>query len=249
MIAAMIELIYCYLKTKYCFMRIFFCTLALSLALVINANNKLSSEVPVDSISEIGLSVHVENYDSLLQVATKIRINDSLRLVALQDSIVKMNNQIRSLKSTIDSREKMLLYDDTCLVTLAYRRCREPYNEKLVKKAIGYYDHIFSPELKKSRSDVFDALRDYSFAYQEVIKILQSAQSDVDRVGNPFKIDEYKQKYIRQLESSMYYRKYMGKKVSVNLPVLQQIIEEALGRLRKHSDTNPADFNDLIFGN
>ena len=210
------------------------------------------NDVITNDTTAINIEV-VLNYDSLIQQAREQHERDSIFIVQLEDSIKYLQDSVKYLQDNIvknlniiKEQESLLLFDDSCLVTLAYRRTQEPYSENGIKKALVYYDKIHSTQLKKECSDVFSALRDYQPAYMEIIDILKKAQSDIDRVGNPFRVEEYQKSYTRALTNTLYYRKYMARKQSISIPYLERLINSALERLNKHSDTTPADFSDLL---
>lgn len=233
-------------------MRLRFSICVLIFPCLIYAGNKKKSVEPVvrDSISvEVTDSTVIEpkvNLDSLVLVLREARSIDSVRIVELSDSVKLLQREILAKQNLIAEREKMLLFDDTCLVVLAYRRTQEPYDETKVLRAISYYDKIFSSSLKKERADVFEALRDYKPAYTEITDILRRAQDDYDRVGNPFRVADYQKQYTKELRNSMYYQKYLVHKQGINLPALERLVNDALERLSKHSDIKPADFSDLL---
>ncbi len=233
-------------------MKLKFSIFVLLFPCLIYAGNKKKNVEPIvqDSMSiQVADPAFKEpkvNLDSLVLSLKEARAMDSARVIKLADSVKLLQQEILAKQHIIAEREKMLLFDDTCLVVLAYRRTQEPYDESKVMRAISYYDRIFSPSLKKERADVFEALRDYKPAYTEIMDILKRAQGDYDRVGNPFRVEDYRKQYTKELKNSMYYQKYLVKKSVINLPALERLINEALERLSQHSDIKPADFSDLL---
>ncbi len=213
-----------------------------------NKKNKVDNAA-VDSVVSANDTIiqrQSMNTDSILSALQTLVKDDSIQIKVLNDSIKILQTNLSKAQRLIEERERMLLFDDSCLVALAYRRTLEPYDETRVMRALSYYDKIFSPSLKKERADVFDALRDYKPAYLEVMSILEKAQNDFDRAGNPFRVAEYQKQYTKELQNSLYYQKYLMRKQSVSLPILERLINEALDRLSRHSDIKPADFSDLL---
>lgn len=96
---------------------------------------------------------------------------------------------------------------DTCMVKLANRWLYEPFDKADVDEAISYFDRIYSSRLKEDLSIVQELLYSYERSYREFQSILRQAQSDIDR-ESPFVCEEYKNKYIRMIESMPYYLKY-----------------------------------------
>ena len=87
---------------------------------------------------------------------------------------------------------------------------------------------------------------EYEYCNNEIHSILDKAQNDPDRAGNPFMANEYKDKYINHLKNSRYYRNYMEKKVEYSIEYLDGIVNEALNLLSQHSSQNIIDLSKLL---
>lgn len=207
----------------------------------------------IDSMRIIVDSLHkvLSNRDSTISANMKLidsiyrkNESDSLRMVAAAKS------QKDSLYGIIREKDKEIIvlksnigFVDTCMVKLANRWLYEPFDKADVDEAISYFDRIYSSRLKEDMSIVQELLYSYERSYREFQSILRQAQSDIDR-ESPFVCEEYKNKYIRMIESMPYYLKYYN--ADWNIRYLNGQIKDALERLNNHSDTNPADFSSLI---
>ena len=154
------------------------------------------------------------------------------------------------MSKEIETRDKEILqiqsnigFVDTCMVKLANRWLYEKFDKESVDEAITYFDRIYNNELKNELSIVQKLLRDYEPAYREFQSILKQAQDDIERTS-PFGVDEYKEKYIRRIQTMSYYLQYY--EGDWNIRYLNDKIKEALDRLQTHSDKKTADFSSLI---
>lgn len=157
-------------------------------------------------------------------------------ITTLEDSIVALNHIIEGLEAKMG-------FVDTCLVKLANMWLYEKFDKEVVDEAITYMDRMYSSSFKNELSIVQELLRDYEQSYGEFQLILQRAQNDPDR-ANLFAVDEYKKKYLEEIQLMPYYRKYYHS--DWNIRYLNEQISEALKRIKNHSAQKYADFGSLI---
>ena len=205
-----------------------------------------SMQIVIDSL-EIQLmdrdSVATKNMitiDSLKNAIADLSIRSNQRIAFLRDS---MSTEIETRDNEILRIQSNIGFVDTCMVKLANRWLYEKFDKESVDEAITYFDKIYNNELKNELSIVQKLLRDYEPAYREFQSILKQAQDDIERTS-PFGVDEYKEKYIRRIQTMSYYLQYY--EGDWNIRYLNDKIKEALDRLQTHSDKKPADFNSLL---
>lgn len=205
-----------------------------------------SMQIVIDSL-EIQLmdrdSVATKNMitiDSLKNAIADLSIRSNQRIAFLRDS---MSTEIETRDNEILRIQSNIGFVDTCMVKLANRWLYEKFDKESVDEAITYFDRIYNNELKNELSIVQKLLRDYEPAYREFQSILKQAQDDIERTS-PFGVDEYKEKYIRRIQTMSYYLQYY--EGDWNIRYLNDKIKEALDRLQTHSDKKPADFNSLL---
>lgn len=214
------------------------------------ANNNVelidSLRTAVDSLTTVLLVK-----DSLLHIAEAepdtivIFGNDSVMVKIQADSICALSAMISSRDSIIVEMQNDLGFADTCMVTLAYRRCYEKYNKKNVEKAISFFDRLHTIQLKKDRErDLLPLLQQYETLYSEVITILTTAQNDPDRLDNPFVEKEYRERYISLLKKSRYYSRYYN--ADWKIMYLNNLIDESIEILNKHTAATAADFKKYL---
>ena len=180
-----------------------------------------------------------ENVDSVKLEADSLQCIIEFQcgsITTLEDSIVALNH-------TIEGLEAKMGFVDTCLLKLANMWLYEKFDKDAVEKAITYMDWMYSSNLKNKYSIVQELLRDYEQFYGEFQLILQKAQNDPDR-ANPFAVDEYKKKYLEEIQLMPYYRKYYHS--DWNIRYLNEQISEALKRIKNHFAPKYADFGSLI---
>lgn len=207
----------------------------------------------VDSIKLVADSLHRELFrrDSMSHV--NIKLIDSIRSNAKQDSLrltVAANRQRDSLLNIIRLKDKEITtlkantgFVDTCMVRLANRWLYERFDKTDVDEAIKYFDRIYSSKLKEEMSIVQELLRNYERSYREFQSIMKEAQSDIDR-ENPFACEQYRDKYKRKIENMLYYWKYY--KEEWNIRYLNEQIDKAIQFINNHKDGKFADFSTLI---
>ena len=178
---------------------------------------------------------------------------DSVKIQQLNESIIVYQDSLSILKAALKAKEdeyNKLLEDldfaDQCMMALAYRRCIEPYDKNSVDTALEYFGKLHKKETKEEMEGLRKALLDYEYCNNEIHSILDKAQNDPDRAGNPFMANEYKDKYTNQLKNSRYYRNYMEKKVEYSIEYLDGIVNEALNLLSQHSSQNIIDLSKLL---
>lgn len=167
-------------------------------------------------------------------------------LIAYQDSLSVLKTALRTKEDEYNKLAEDLDFADICLMSLAYRRCSDPFDKEKVDAAIGYFNRLHKEETKKEFEGLRKALMDYEYCNTEIHSILDKAQNDPDRAGNPFMANEYKDKYTNQLKNSRYYRNYMEKKVEYSIEYLDCIVNEALNLLSQHSSQNVIDLSKLL---
>lgn len=220
--------------------RNFVCIAAVSLMCI----NSFAQELCV-TYSDTLLLI-IQQKDSLLSIAYSNAQKDSAKIQTLTDSLVNVNNALNKKSIEYETLLEDLDFADLCMMSLAYRRCNEPFNKDNVSKAIGYFQRLHKQETKDKYLALKATLQDYEKCNSEIHSILVNAQNDSDRANNPFADDIYKKKYIDKLHSSIYYTHYMGRKVEYHLEYLEDIVNKALSRLEKHTGSQPADFSDLL---
>lgn len=185
------------------------------------------------------------NAAALSEEAVKIQqLNESI--IAYQDSLSALRAALKAKEDEYNKLVEDLDFANICLMSLAYRRCGDPYDKEKVDAAIGYFARLHKDETKKKYEGLRKALMEYEYCNNEIHSILDKAQNDPDRAGNPFMANEYKDKYINQLKNSRYYRNYMEKKVEYSIEYLDGIVNEALNLLSQHSSQNIIDLSKLL---
>ena len=185
------------------------------------------------------------NAAALSEEAVKIQqLNESI--IAYQDSLSALRAALKAKEDEYNKLVEDLDFADQCLMALAYNRCIDPFDKEDVETAIGFFDRLHKEETKKEYEGLRKALMEYEYCNNEIHSILDKAQNDPDRAGNPFLANEYKDKYINQLKNSRYYRNYMEKKVEYSLEYLDGIVNEALNLLSQHSSQNIIDLSKLL---
>ena len=196
----------------------------------------------------------VANATDTLKSSNSVALSeDSVKIQQLNESIIVYQDSLSILKAALKAKEdeyNKLLEDldfaDKCMMALAYRRCIEPYDKNSVDTALEYFGKLHKKETKEEMEGLRKALLDYEYCNNEIHSILDKAQNDPDRAGNPFMANEYKDKYINQLKNSRYYRNYMEKKVEYSIEYLDGIVNEALNLLSQHSSQNIIDLSKLL---
>ena len=196
----------------------------------------------------------VANATDTLKGSNSVALSeDSVKIQQLNESIIVYQDSLSILKAALKAKEdeyNKLLEDldfaDQCMMALAYRRCIEPYDKNSVDTALEYFGKLHKKETKEEMEGLRKALLDYEYCNNEIHSILDKAQNDPDRAGNPFMANEYKDKYTNQLKNSRYYRNYMEKKVEYSIEYLDCIVNEALNLLSQHSSQNVIDLSKLL---
>lgn len=195
---------------------------------------------PIDSVDSIQIEQNdkeiIDSLSSLIIEIEKISATKDKRIDSLFSVMKDKDAKIQQLTKDRD-------FVDTCMARLANRWLYEKYNEKDVKEAISYFDKILSNDFRREHSVILELLKNYKTAYNDFLTILKQAQKDADR-ENPFSAKEYKERYLRKIESMTYYVRYY--KESWNIRYLNERIKIAEERLKAHSDSKYADFSDLI---
>lgn len=178
--------------------------------------------------------------DSLKRTISNMSLNTNQRMMSFRDSLFK---EITRRDKEILQFQFKIGFFDTCMVKLANRRLYEKFDKRSVDEAITYFDRINNSELKSELSIVQKLLRNYESAYREFQSILKQAQNDIERTS-PFGVEEYKERYIRMIQTMPYYIQYYEN--DWNIRYLNKRIKEALNCLQTHSDKKYADFSSLI---
>ena len=204
----------------------------------INDNNK-SVASKVDTI------INVEGISIVRQKNIQIKkLRDTLAVC--RDSLSILKDSLKAKVLEYDKLMEDIDFADKCMMALAYRRCTEAYNRQSVERALGYFDRLHKKETKEEYEGLRKALLDYEYCYGEIHGILDKAQNDPDRAGNPFAATEYKDKYIKMLKDSKYYRTYMDRKLEFTIEYLDGIVGEAIDLLSQHTSQNVADLSKLL---
>ena len=154
----------------------------------------------------------VANATDTLKSSNSVALSeDSVKIQQLNESIIVYQDSLSILKAALKAKEdeyNKLLEDldfaDQCMMALAYRRCIEPYDKNSVDTALEYFGKLHKKETKEEMEGLRKALLDYEYCNNEIHSILDKAQNDPDRAGNPFMANEYKDKYTNQLKNSRY---------------------------------------------
>ena len=185
------------------------------------------------------------NTAALSEEAVKIQqLNESI--IAYQDSLSVLKAALKAKEDEYNKLVEDLDFADQCMMALAYRRCIEPYDKNSVDTALEYFGKLHKKETKEEMEGLRKALLEYEYCNNEIHSILDKAQNDPDRAGNPFLANEYRDKYTNQLKNSRYYRNYMEKKVEYSIEYLDGIVNEALNLLSQHSSQNIIDLSKLL---
>ena len=207
----------------------------------------------VDSLTSIrdSLQALVVSKDSLIKSLSKIPDtvlvygNDSIKIAELTDSLSLLGQKLSYRDSVISRLSTDLGYADTCMITLAYRRCHEKFNKSNIEKAISFFPRLHTKQLKSDREkDLLPLLKEYEQSYNEIISILTRAQNDQDRLDNPFVEEDFKKKYIEALKRSRYYTKYYT--ADWKIMYLNNLIDESIELLEKHTSTSPVNFEEHL---
>lgn len=196
----------------------------------------------------------VPKVDSIMNVKGISDVREkNIQIKKLRDSLSVCQDSLSILKDSL--KAKGLEYDklmedvdfaDKCMMALAYRRCTEAYNGPSVERALGYFNRLHKKETKEKYEGLRKALLDYEYCYDEIHGILDKAQNDPDRAGNPFAATEYKDKYIKMLKESKYYRTYMDRKLEFTIEYLDGIVVEAINLLSQHTSQNVVDLSEFL---
>lgn len=200
------------------------------------------------------MQIVIDSLKIKLMYKDSIAINHQMTIDSLNSVIFSSSQRMDSFKDSlskeIEIRDKKILqfksdigFVDTCMVKLANRWLYEKFDKTSVDEAITYFDRIYDNRLKSELSIVQKLLKDYEFAYKDFQSILRQAQNDIERTS-PFGVDDYKEKYIRRIQTMPYYIHYYES--NWNIRYLNDRIKEAIDRLQIHSDKKPADFSSLL---
>lgn len=191
--------------------------------------------------------------DTLKSSNASVLSEESVKIQQLNESIIAYQDSLSTLKTALKAKEDEynklvddLDFADQCMMALAYRRCIEPYDKNSVDTALEYFGKLHTKETKEEMEGLRKALLDYDYCNNEIHSILDKAQNDPDRAGNPFLANEYRDKYTNLLKNSKYYRNYMEKKVEYSIEYLDGIVNEALNLLSQHSSQNIIDLSKLL---
>ena len=184
--------------------------------------------------------------DTLKTINLEIRIQQLEKQLAQCENELAQNQQrLQEMGGQLMALQQKVSFGDTTAVRLANSILSRPHDEKRVDDAIMRLDHITTPELKSTKQEFRQMLVDYKKYYDDIIRILQSANVD-DNLRNPFRSRETAQGYIRQLRQTDYYCNIYNSELVI--PYLNNLIEAAIVRLNSNDLTRgeKITFTDLI---
>ena len=154
-----------------------------------------------------------------------------------------------TMSQTLLSMSEMQKLADETSARYANGRLYFKYDAKRIQGFIDDFNKIKTASVKEKFKQLPNLLSNYENYSNQLKALLESAQNDPDRkVRN--KAEEYKNKYIREIRSSVYYSNYYSRQSSGtwSIPYLDNIIEVAMSILKKHDPghNDPVNFNSLI---
>lgn len=154
-----------------------------------------------------------------------------------------------TMSQTLLSMSEMQKIADETSAKYANGRLYFKYDAKRIQGCIDDFNKIKTASVKEKFKQLPNLLSSYEKYSNQLKALLESAQNDPDRkVRN--KAEEYKNKYIREIRSSVYYSNYYSRQSSGtwSIPYLDNIIEVTMSILKKHDPghNDPVNFNSLI---
>lgn len=185
-----------------------------------------------------------ETNEASFLVKEKKMLMDSIAMDSIAiDSLNRL--QIEVLEETVNLNS-FQEFGEGCLCEFIHGRLCQPYNEKYIKEAIENYMGLKSAFLRKQYSPILPLLQGYEAYYKNFMAIVRSAQDDPLRKSKDGK-KEYCDKYISEIESMPYYKRYYG--TESNIPYLDQEISKAIKLFEKHKTKSSyiVDFSYLLW--
>lgn len=167
--------------------------------------------------------------------------------------IVSMQQQHKAdsltMSQTLLSMSEMQKTMDETSAKYANGRLYFKYDTERITRCIDDFNKIKTISVKEKFKQLPNLLNNYEKYSKQLKALLESAQNDPDRkVKN--KAEEYKNKYSREIRSSVYYSHYYARQNfgTWSIPYLDNIIEVAMSILKKHDPghNDPVNFNSLI---
>ena len=185
---------------------------------------------------------------SLYKIPDTVTVNiygkDSLIIAQQEDSISRLNVSIASKDSLMTNFIKDLCYADTCKIKYAYSLCGKKYDRAKIEEAEKIITSLYQPELKaEMEKELLVLLKNYEAYYNSLLSILTMAQNDQLRESSVF-VDDFKTKYIKQIQETAYYRKHYMQMWSISY--LDELIDELIKVLESHTRETKADFSKYV---
>lgn len=213
-----------------------------STIVLLDSCDMLNRDISVLKETITALEGEIENYKNMS------------KLIAEKDSIIiALQNQHKTDSSSIENillqLKQMQETADKAIAQYANGRLYFKYEAERIEKCLNEFNNLKTLSVKETFSQMPNLLKNYGNYSAQLKMLLESAQNDPDRKAKN-RADEYKAKYIKEIQNSFYYSTYYAKKNSGkwSIPYLNNIIEVALSILQKHDPghNNPVNFNTLI---
>lgn len=149
---------------------------------------------------------------------------------SLNTQLEERDRQIQALQLRIKEIEGRLVFADSIVARLSNDCLRKKYEPALVREALDNFSQMYSTELQSKLSPVKNLLQNYGSYYQEIITILQTAQSNSD-LTIPSIGKKTANQYVTEIKNSAYYRKCYKK--NWNIPFLEKLIDRSVKSLQE----------------
>lgn len=149
---------------------------------------------------------------------------------SLNTQLKERDRQIQALQLRIKEIEGRLVFADSIVARLSNDCLRKKYEPTLVREALDNFSLMYSTELQSKLTPVKNLLQNYGSYYQEIITILQTAQSNSD-LTIPSIGKKTANQYITEIKNSAYYRKCYKK--NWNIPFLEKLIDKSIKSLQE----------------
>lgn len=167
------------------------------------------------------------------------------QLAERDQTLVDLRRQLDEALQREQDLQKRVKEGDITTLFLVNVYLEKPYNEKVAADAQRRLAAITTPSLDADRKQIQILFDHYAQYYQEVLALLREAGQNV-QMESPRSANETAQQYIRRLQQTEYYRNCYKK--NFYIPFLENIIDEAIRRLRAHNPQSGrlAKFSDLF---
>ena len=213
-----------------------------SIIVLLDSCGKLNRDISVLKETINTLNGELEKYNGLSnQIAEKEAV------------IIALQNQHKTDSSSVENALLQIIQlqetADKATAQYATGRLYFKYEAERIEKCLKDYNSIKTQSVKEMFNQMPNLLKNFGNYSAKLKQLLLSAQNDPDRkVRN--KADEYRTKYVNQIQDLFYYSNYYAKKDSGtwSIPYLNNIIDVALSILQKHDPghNDPVNFNSLI---